>query len=87
MFLLSGKPHLKAIRLWSDWNVDVAHWAQTHVGDGFDYLRLRSEDMVNPDTKYDTYMKLARFVGSKISPQQVCCMVQRPAVFMGSHDM
>ena len=81
------EPQLQAIRLWSDWNVDAAHWGESHRDEKtFDYLRIRTEDLVNPETKYDAYMKLARFVGANLTPNQVCCMVRRPTKWMGSHD-
>lgn len=50
---LTEKPHLQAMRLWSDWNVDIAEWSSRHQdGVTFDYLQIRTEDLVDPQTKY-----------------------------------
>jgi len=47
---LTGEGPVRAIRLWSDWNVDVSHWAQQHEGDdNFSYLRIRTEDLVSKE--------------------------------------
>lgn len=81
-------PEIKAMRLWSDWNIQASRWADKHMdgGDSFDYLRIRTEDLVNPETKYDVYRKVARFVGANLNEDQICCMVRKPARWMGSHD-
>jgi len=78
---------LKAIRLWSDWNTEVSTWSLAHVdGMTFDYLQIRTEDLVHPETKYDAYRRIADFVGSPYTDEQICCMVEQPAKFMGSHS-
>merc|ERR1711988_642640 len=78
---------LKAIRLWSDWNTEVETWSSSHVdGETFDYLKIRTEDLVHPDTKYDAYKRIADFVGSPYTDEQICCMVEQPNKFMGSHS-
>jgi hypothetical protein len=58
--LLPGEPEARGIRLWSDWNVDMAVWATMHSGESdFGYLRIRAEDLVSEDAKYDTYKKVS----------------------------
>ena len=53
---MTDPTEVKAMRLWSDWNVGSALWSQRHGGDvGYDYLRIRTEDLVNPETKNDVY--------------------------------
>lgn len=50
--VVAGDPQLKAIRLWSDWNVDIAEWSAKHQdGVTFDYLQIRTEDLVDNETK------------------------------------
>ena len=78
---------VKAMRLWSDWNIQASRWASKHLDDQtFDYLRIRTEDLVNPETKYNIYRKVARFVGADLNEDQVCCLMRKPAKWMGSHD-
>jgi len=89
---------VKAVRLWSDWNAQLKKWAQERV-DGFDrvsgnagksfgYFALHTEDLVDDsrDVRYAAIAHLAAWVGSDISPKEMCCMAVRGSQFMGSHD-
>ena len=50
---------MQAIELWNDWNLQIKAWAERHRdGVTFDYLRIRTEDLVNPETKYDVLQKV-----------------------------
>lgn len=72
-----------AIELWNDWNTQTLQWEQNHNdGSTFDFLVMRSEDMLNPQTRYQSLLQLADFVGSPKSPQEICCFSRR-----GPHDM
>eukprot|EP01039_Chlorochromonas_danica_P004921 gene4921-5402_t len=84
---------IQAIRLWSDWNSQVYHWAQRyskHLGDdkNFGYLVVHSEDFVDPDdnVRLAVIEKMANFVGSTINRRDLCCMAMRDSTFLGSHD-
>lgn len=96
-----GSTALKAIRLWSDWNSQVHKWALRHCGElsremaeearperSFGYLALHSEDLVSQflDVRFAAISQLARFVGSSLTSDQLCCVAQRRSEFMGSHD-
>ena len=60
-------------------------WEKKHRGPSFDYFILRTEDLLDPATKFKTIRALATFVGSDITDDAVCCMAVAPATFMGSH--
>jgi hypothetical protein len=88
---------VKGIKLWSDWNAQVHAWAQRYAqqlsadttGDhSFGYFAIHSEDLVHPSSavRYAAIKHLAGFVGSTLSPQQLCCMALKESGFMGSHD-
>ena len=49
----------------------------------FDYLVVRSEDFLNPDTKFQSLQVLANFIGSTLTEQEICCLSQRQSRDMG----
>jgi hypothetical protein len=94
-------PPVKGIKLWSDWNAQVHKWSMRYaqqlqtqekessgVTRSFGYFAVHSEDLVNPSTavRYAAIRHLAAFVGSSLSPQQLCCLALKESDFMGSHD-
>jgi hypothetical protein len=59
-----------AMQLWNDWNIGVYEWLlqQTKI----DFLVVRSEDLLY--SKFETLARLADFVGSPRSPEELCCL-------------
>ena len=41
---------------------------------------------MNPETTFNVYMKIARFVGANVTASQVCDAMRQPVKWMGSHD-
>lgn len=93
---LSGP--IKAIRLWSDWNSDIYEFSKTYQqqlisfqdkSKSFGYHVMHTEDLVNDENlniKFNSIYHLAKFVGSSLSDEQLCCLAKKSAHFMGSHD-
>lgn len=81
-------PEVRGIKLWSDWNSDAAAWSQRHAnGKTFDSLTVHTEDLVDPETKFETVRRIVGFVGAQhITNDELCCMVVAPEEFMGSHS-
>ena len=53
----------------------------------FEYLVVRSEDFLNPETKFQALQVLANFVGSPLTVEQLCCLSRQNARDMGqSHS-
>ena len=83
---------LKGIKLWSDWNAQIFHWAQDSAQDAaakdFSYLLLHSEDLVSESVavKFAAISQLAAWTGSSISEDAMCCLAVTDSEFMGSHD-
>jgi hypothetical protein len=75
------KQQVMAMQLWNDWNTQVVDWRKKS---GLDLLTLRSEDLVNPDTRFDAIMQLADFVGSPKTVDEICCVSQAGLEDMGS---
>ena len=42
----------------------------------FEYLIMRSEDLIDPSTRFDCFQRLARLVQSPLSPKELCCLAQ-----------
>lgn len=88
-------PH-QSIKLWSDWNSQVYKYSlnrmkksqQDKSNGRFDYFMLHSEDLVidDIDQKFSSLSKLASFVGSSLSNDEVCCIAKQGMTFLGSHD-
>jgi hypothetical protein len=85
-----------AMQLWNDWNADLLEWAERTQMDAsssnttttagschFDYLVVRSEDFLNVDTKFQAMQRLADFVGSPLTNEELCCLSQKQARDMG----
>jgi hypothetical protein len=78
---------LKAIRMWSDWNVELHDWEIRHDHrDGFEFHLLHTEDLLDSSMKYQTIKQLAEFVGSAMSEDEICCLTKEPPKFLGSHS-
>ena len=76
-----------AMQLWNDWNADLYDWARKqNASSNFDYLVVRSEDLLNPETKLQTIQVLADFIGSQLTPQELCCVSRRDARDMGQSN-
>jgi Sulfotransferase family len=72
--------HVRAMRLWNDWNMQAWAWSQSHVdNDAFDYHVVRSEDLISdPQLRLETIQRLAAFVGSpRSSASELCCLLYR----------
>ena len=79
---------VKAIQLWNDWNQQLYRWEQDHHNDGFDFLVMRTEDLLNPSTKGEALQQLADFVGSSLSDPELCCLGRNTIKDMGqSHKL
>lgn len=74
-----------AMQLWNDWNTQVLQWERlSSDGETFDFLVVRTEDLLNPDTRFDVLLQLADFVGSPRAKQEICCLSERELVDMGA---
>lgn len=84
---LAGEESLEnifAMQLWNDWNTEVGEWARTHAdGLSFDYMVMRTEDLVDPKHKLDSLLHLATFVGLRPSPSELCCISIKDEKDMG----
>jgi hypothetical protein len=64
---------VEAIQLWNDWNSQVLEWERRNSdGRTFDYLTIRTEDLLSPETKFESLVKLADFVGSPRTGDELC---------------
>lgn len=78
---------LLAMDLWNDWNVQVHDWAMHHNdGTTFDYLVVRSEDLLDPLLRQKTLVQLSHFVGSPRKPGDICCISNLQMTDMGQSD-
>lgn len=90
---------VKGIKLWSDWNTQIYQWSKRfaqslsqqsdqNTPKSFGYLAVHTEDFVNesPSVRFAAIYHLAKFVGSTISNDAICCMAMQSVSFMGSHD-
>ncbi|CAB9502063.1 expressed unknown protein [Seminavis robusta] len=51
-----------------------------------DYMVLRTEDLLHPDTRLEALVQLAEFVGARVTPRDLCCQSQRPLHDMGQSN-
>jgi hypothetical protein len=73
-----------AMQLWNDWNTEVMEWERTHAnGQSFNYMVMRTEDLVDPKHKLDSLLHLATFVGLRPSPSELCCISIKDEADMG----
>jgi hypothetical protein len=85
-FGFESRMQIKALELWNDWNSQVYDYGKEHAdGTTFDVLVMRSEDLLE-DT-YNSLLKLADFVGSPKTPQELCCLSRRGLGDMGESDV
>jgi hypothetical protein len=81
-FGFESRMKIKALELWNDWNSQIYDYGKEHAdGTTFDVLVMRSEDLLE-DT-YSSLLKLADFVGSPKTPQELCCLSRRGLGDMG----
>ena len=82
---------VRGIQLWSDWNSDVYEWgaARNAAQDpNVEYLKVHTEDLIDPATKFETVRQIAGFIGSDaFTNDELCCLVVQPEEFMGSHSL
>jgi hypothetical protein len=72
------------MQLWNDWNADLYDWVQSQLSNNkFDYLVMRTEDLMNPESKFEALTLLADFVGSRKTPLELCCISRKAVVDMG----
>jgi hypothetical protein len=67
---------IKAMQLWNDWNKQIYEYELSATdGRTLDVLVMRSEDLLYH--KYESLLKIADFVGSSLSPPEICCLSQK----------
>ncbi|KAG7352512.1 hypothetical protein IV203_008560 [Nitzschia inconspicua] len=79
--------NVRAMQLWNDWNTQVYDWATRHDYNTapnsdvtVDYLWMRSEDLLpGSPRRLECLMALATFVGSSLTPEQLCELSQQEA--------
>jgi hypothetical protein len=72
------------MQLWNDWNTEVLEWERTRAaGQSFDYMVMRTEDLVDPKHKLNSLLHLASFVGLRPSTSELCCMMIKEETDMG----
>ena len=72
------------MQLWNDWNTGLLEYEQKHAdGKSFDFLVMRTEDLLNPEKKFKSLIQLADFVGSQKTMKELCCMSRKAVVDMG----
>jgi hypothetical protein len=80
--------NVRAMQLWNDWNTQVYDWATRHTFNTsvssdavtVDYLWMRSEDLLPGSSKrLECLQALAEFVGSTLTPEQLCKLSQQDA--------
>ena len=73
-----------AMHLWNDWNTQLLEWEKVHASDqDFDFLVMRSEDLLNPEKKFESLVRMAKLVGSSVTMEKLCCMSRESVVDMG----
>ena len=85
---------IKAIRLWSDWNSELYHWSQNIIKSNknsdksYQYMVIHSEDVVDEDlnVRFAAMYQLAKWIGSSLNNDEICCIANKNMKFMGSHD-
>ncbi|GMI52254.1 hypothetical protein TeGR_g736, partial [Tetraparma gracilis] len=66
---------VRPMQLWSDWNADLLDWERRNAdGETFDFLVLRLEDLLDPGTRCEQMARVADFVGSHKTKEEVCCL-------------
>ena len=76
--------HVMGMQLWNDWNIGLFEYERQHTdGHTFDFLVMRTEDLLNPEKKFKSLVQLANFVGSQKTMEELCCMSRKAVVDMG----
>ena len=52
-----------------------------------DYLVMRTEDLIRPETRFEALVQLAEFVGGRITPEQLCCLSHQYLHDLGTSGM
>jgi len=75
-----------AMQLWNDWNIGAYEWEKQEAlsNEKFDFLVMRSEDLLNPNSKAGALKQLADFVGSAITDEELCCQSKYVTSDMGT---
>jgi hypothetical protein len=72
------------MQLWNDWNTGLLEYERTYAdGKTFDFLVMRTEDLLNPEKKFKSLIQLANFVGSPKTVEELCCLSRQAIVDMG----
>lgn len=75
---------VKGMQLWNDWNTALYSWEKQHNnGVDFDFVVMRTEDLLDPVKKFESLLQLADFVGSPLSTKDLCCLSRKAIVDMG----
>jgi hypothetical protein len=73
---------VKSMQLWNDWNYQVYQFGRNHAnGHTLDVLVMRTEDLLA--NRYESILKLADFVGSAQTPNELCCISNQRVKDMG----
>jgi hypothetical protein len=91
---------VKAIQLWSDWNVQVQDWAADYASTlqnadngwfssskrEFSYFALHSEDTVSDSVqvRFAALTQLAEWVGSNLNEEDLCCIAIQDVSYIGN---
>jgi len=77
---------VRPMQLWNDWNADLLDWERGAAGDSFDYMVIRTEDLLEAKSKYKVLLEVKDFIGSDKGEKELCCMAKRGVKDMGSHS-
>lgn len=77
---------VKAMRLWDDFNKDSLQWQQDHAdASTFEYLAVRAEDFLSPETKLESLIQLKHFVHAEdMTIESLCCLSRHAMVKQSS---
>ncbi len=72
------------MQLWNDWNTGLLEYERQH-SDGimFDFLVMRTEDLLNPESRFKSLVQLSHFVGSPRALDELCCLSRQVATDKG----
>jgi hypothetical protein len=86
---------LSSMRLWADWNMQVYNWEKEQVQQQqlantnlpqFDFMVMRTEDLLHPETRLEAMVQLAAFVGARVTPKDLCCKSRQHLMDMGQSN-
>ena len=65
------------VAMWSDWNTELVRWLHGHNATARpDFMVLRLEDFWDSNSRSRVLLQLARFVGSAMTKNEVCCLAK-----------